>query len=229
MGWRGEGYVTGGVLTHTGRGVMSDATTTSSDGGLKEEAKQQTQEVTATAKEKVVDLTHEAGEQARHLIDEARWATRQRLEEQGDQVSQAARQWANDLRQMAEASQDNPMASLAREGAGRIDQFVSRYEQAGLDGLTDDLTQFARRRPLLFLGGTFAIGAVAARLFRHADTGPLKGAVADRTQEQGPESRQASQSPTSGAGKNPGDSNEATSVQPSPKQAQPSPTGRSDV
>lgn len=208
---------------------MSDATTTRSDGDVKEEVKQKTQEVTTTAKEKVADLTHEAGEQARHLIDEARSATRQRLEEQGDQVSQTARQWAEDLRQMAEASQANPMANLAREGADRIEQLVSRYEQEGLDGLTDDLTQFARRRPLVFLGGTFAIGAVAARLFRHADTGSLKDAVADRGQGQGPESRQASQSATSGAGKTHGGSKEGTSVQPSPKQAQPAPTGRSDV
>ena len=53
------------------------------------------------------------------------------------------------------------------EGAERqVEGLASRLEQRGPQGLMDDVTRFARRRPGVFLSGAVAAGFVVGRVVR---------------------------------------------------------------
>jgi len=61
---------------------------------------------------------------------------------------------------------------LAEVGS-RANQFAERLQTGGIDEVARDVKQFARQRPAVFLLGTFALGVVAGRTLRNADTHAL--------------------------------------------------------
>lgn len=142
-------------------------------------AKQETQQVAATAAEGARDVAHEASEQLHQVAQDASVQARELLHQAtGELKTQAGAQTeraAGGLHTLAgqiEALVDGrpeeagPVADYARQLNGKVEEFASRLEQRGPEGLLDDVQRFARRRPGAFLAGAAAAGFIASRFFR---------------------------------------------------------------
>ena len=69
---------------------------------------------------------------------------------------------------MASAGQPGPVPDMTRQLAGKSRQVASRLEEGGVQGVGDDLRQFARRQPGLFLAAAGLAGFVVTRTLRNA-------------------------------------------------------------
>ena len=69
---------------------------------------------------------------------------------------------------LAEGRPDDagPLAGYLDDAQVRVSSIADRLEQGGPQGLLDDVTAFARRRPIVFLAAAGAAGFLAGRLAR---------------------------------------------------------------
>ena len=113
----------------------------------------------------------EVKSQTSHLVNEAGVKARDRAETQLGRVAGILGQVGDELSRMADgaSSRDSYVAVLARDGADVVRRISTRLEQDGLDGATQDVKQFARRRPLMYLAGAAAAGLAIGRLTRNID------------------------------------------------------------
>jgi vacuolar-type H+-ATPase subunit H len=156
-----------------------------SDGGTRQKARevggqaaQAGGEVAATAKEKARDVAGEAGQQAREvaseagqrardLVEQARGQVRSQANSQRDRVASSLRSLGDELEAMAtKGDQAGPATELAREASDRTRALASYLEQREPGDLINEVRDFARRRPGVFLLGAVAAGVVAGRLTR---------------------------------------------------------------
>jgi vacuolar-type H+-ATPase subunit H len=127
--------------------------------------------------ERASNVVHEAQEQTRGMIDQARSEVRSQAENQASRASSMTRDLSRELRSMAESNQDGHLTTIAREGASQLERLSTRLDQGGLDGVVTDVKRFARRRPGVFLAGCAGAGFVLGRLLHNADTDALRDAV----------------------------------------------------
>jgi hypothetical protein len=136
-------------------------------------------QVASTAQDAAKDVAHEAGTQARAVVSEVSTqardlygTTRQELSEQArgktDQAAQGLRQLSDRVTALAEGrTQDaGALPGYLTDVEGRISQFAGRLEARGPEGLMDDVTRFARRRPLVFIGACAGAGFLLTRFVR---------------------------------------------------------------
>jgi hypothetical protein len=144
----------------------------------------------------VADL---AKHETSRLVDEARKTLRSQSDLQAGRVAGGARDLARQLDDLASGrgGADGPVASFAHEASSRIDSLAERLETDGLDGVTRDVKQFARRRPGTYLISAFALGIVAGRVFRNADAGALADAARPETDTSSDAPTQLNQEDTS--------------------------------
>jgi hypothetical protein len=127
-------------------------------------AQQKVSETANVAKEQVARKATQVGEQAKSTVDS-------RMNEVASElgsVAEAVRQTTHEV-----AGDDN--AVVARYGerlAGQIEGISSYLNDNGVEQVLDDLQNFARRQPAMFLGGAFMLGIVVGRFLRSsADRG----------------------------------------------------------
>ncbi|MER6496698.1 hypothetical protein [Streptomyces griseorubiginosus] len=159
-------------------------------GGLQQAAeavKEETSATTDQARQAVGEVTTTAAEQAKAVAGEARRHTGaaiedlrgRAMEEAEGQTRRAAgvlRQWAQDLSQLAEkADGESPARHLVAQVADRGHQAADYVDKQGVEGITDDLQRFARRRPGLFLGGALLAGLAVGRLGKVAGKASQSG------------------------------------------------------
>jgi hypothetical protein len=137
-----------GGMSGTGQGNQAK------DTGMK----QQAGEVASQVKDQAAQIKDQVAEKATSKLDERKDMATSGLSD----VSQVVRQTSDELR-----SRDQVMV------AGYIDQAAEQLERAtkylrGRDvrEMVSDVESFARREPALFLGGTFALGLLAARFLK---------------------------------------------------------------
>jgi hypothetical protein len=181
-----DGDSTAGSTTVGGYDTTVSSSTSDSQGGAKEQAKQaagtaadQAKQTAGTAADQGRQVADVAAGEAKKVASEATTQVRgllqettSQLEDQGrtqrDRIVEVLRSLGDDLERMA-ASADSGMASnLAHEVADR-----SRTLSSHLDGrepreLLDDVRSFARRKPGVFIVGSLVAGVVAGRLARGA-------------------------------------------------------------
>lgn len=125
------------------------------------------QEVAGTAREGAAEVAKETAAQGRYLYERAR---DQAADETGAQVRRMAagvRRIADDLRHMGdEAKPDSPATSLVRQAADRGQRLADRLDRQGPDELLNEVKDFARRRPGLFLAGAALVGFAVSRVGR---------------------------------------------------------------
>lgn len=97
----------------------------------------------------------------------------QRADQGKDQAAQTISRLAGSMRQVSTDLQgDQPqIAGVARTAAEQAERLASYMERTDARQMITTVEDAARRQPLLFLGGAFAIGLVAARLLK-AGSGP---------------------------------------------------------
>ena len=148
-------------------------------------------EVAGTAQTAAKDVTAEAGAQARAVVDEVSsqardlYATaRRELADQAQAKSATAadgiRRLSNQVSALAEGrtSEAGPLVGYARDAQDRLAQLASRLDERGPEGLLDDVSTFARRRPLVFIGACAGAGFLLTRFVR---AGSASGSHASTT------------------------------------------------
>ncbi|MFC8732540.1 hypothetical protein ACFT5B_08790 [Luteimicrobium sp. NPDC057192] len=145
-------------------------------GGALSAAKDASSEVLGEAQGRAADVVGETKEQARSLLDQTR-------SELTDQAAQQQRSLAGNLRSVGD---ELSRMSSAAEDPGYATDLVSRASGAvtgAADWLDDrepgdvlgELSDFARRQPLVFLAAAGLAGVVAGRLVRGMKDAPSDG------------------------------------------------------
>ena len=154
---------------------------TQSATGTAEVARAEARSVGEKTKAEVTEVGDEAKYQAKRLAGEARERARERADDQLARTGSTLKKVSEELRSMAEASSDGDgyLAGMARDGATVLDDMAGRFQDGGLDRAMEDVRQFARRRPVVFLAGAFAVGVGLGRLTRATDIQKVAAAVRD--------------------------------------------------
>jgi hypothetical protein len=135
-------------------------------------AKEQVQHVAATAADQAQSLAHEAMSQVTEQLG-------QQTTDQRDRLVGTLRTFGDQLEEMASSAGPGLAKDAAREVADRARSLGSTLDGREPGQLLDDVRDFARRRPGVFLLGALAAGVVAGRLVRGATEGVAAAAVAD--------------------------------------------------
>jgi hypothetical protein len=114
------------------------------------------------------EVGREASESVGQLAGRAADVGLQRADQGKDQAAQTISRLAGSMRQVStDLEGEQPMiagaARTAAEQAERLATYMERTDTRQIIGSVEDA---ARRQPLLFLGGAFALGVVAARLLK---------------------------------------------------------------
>ena len=119
---------------------------------------------TGTGAGKDVDLVDDAKGFAGTMVDQAQSVV-------GGQLSRQQERSAGELGKVAEALRgtnlsDTVAGPYVEKAAAMIDRFSGSVRNATLDDTVRAVESYARREPLLFLGGAFAIGLLAGRFLK---------------------------------------------------------------
>jgi hypothetical protein len=106
---------------------------------------------------------------ARGVMDRVRQGAKSQLSSQKDRATDGLGQLAQAVRQSTSAFRDHQQDTVAHyldAAANRIEGFSQRIREQDLDDLMRDVQQFARRRPAIFIGSAFIVGALTARFLK---------------------------------------------------------------
>ncbi|MEU1508130.1 hypothetical protein [Kitasatospora sp. NPDC005748] len=121
-------------------------------------------EAVGTAKDQASEVVGEAGAQVRDLLAEARDQVQEQARAQTGRLAENVRRLAHELRDMADHGKPDSAATAAvGQLADGGHQVADRLERRGPDGLLEDVQDFARRRPGVFLAGAALAGFALGR------------------------------------------------------------------
>lgn len=146
---------------------------------LAEVATSEAAEVATTAAESVRDVVEEASAQVKsvatqtrqqidELVGKSRDELRLQAEQRGSQAAGQLRTLSEQITALTEGRPESagPLVGYLGDIEGQVRQLASRLEHGGAQGLVDDVSSFARRRPGLFLAAAVGAGFVAGRVAR---------------------------------------------------------------
>lgn len=150
-------------------------------------AGRQAQEVKEAVKDQAAQLAQELSSQGRGLVEETRQQLHSQADEQTQSLAQALFRWGYETQALVDGRPDEaPMVrQYAQQCADKLNGVASEIEERGVEGLIDEVAQFARRRPGAFLLGAAVIGFGGGRLLRGAGTHdePSAGATVNGERE----------------------------------------------
>jgi len=122
-----------------------------------------------SAKQTASQVASQAQQQAGQVVEQAKQQTKSQLTTQKSNaaqslqsVAQAADQFSQQLRQ----NNQEPLAGFVSQASGQIRRASSYLNANDVGDILDDVEDIARRQPVLFLGGAFLLGALAARFLK---------------------------------------------------------------
>jgi hypothetical protein len=119
------------------------------------------------AKEQVANVAAEAGDQVKDLIAQTRSELTSQAAQQQDRIAKGLRALSQELKAMTEHDgQAGPATDVAQQGAERTERVASWLEEREPGNLLEEATQFARRKPGMFLLLMAGAGVMAGRLTR---------------------------------------------------------------
>lgn len=133
-----------------------------------ERAKDEAGRLGETAKQEAGQVFEDAKQQGRELFTDTADRIKEEARGQTQRASENLRSLSSEFRSMADSSQDQGSAvSWVRMGADRIESIADRLDSGGVEGLVQDVGDFARRNPTTFLAVTFSAGLIAGRLMKN--------------------------------------------------------------
>jgi hypothetical protein len=110
-------------------------------------------------------LTSEALDSARQLVRNGSTEVRGQLQQQTTRAAEAARTASSQLLALARGDTQNGerAQALVQSIGSRLQEVAERLDTEGFDGVARQTSDFARRRPMVFLGGMALAGFVAGR------------------------------------------------------------------
>lgn len=115
---------------------------------------------------KDVDLVNDAKGIADKVVGQARGLVSSQIDKQKESSAGELGKVAHALRQSGEGLSDTMAGPYIEKAAAMIDRVSGSVRNANLRDSVRSTERFARREPLLFLGGAFAIGLLAARFLK---------------------------------------------------------------
>jgi hypothetical protein len=133
-----------------------------------ETASEGVREVADEVKAQAQAVAGEARQQFDDLVGQARAEFRQQAEQRNEQAASRLRSLSEQLVALAEGRTESAgsLVGYLRDVDGQVRNLATRLEQRGPDGVVEDLSGFARRRPGVFLAGAVGIGFVIGRAAR---------------------------------------------------------------
>ncbi|MCJ1710184.1 hypothetical protein MT344_03165 [Clavibacter michiganensis subsp. phaseoli] len=152
------------------------------------DAKAGTEHVAGVAKDEASKVASEAKSQAQDLLAQTRDQLREQTGVQQERAAGSLRTLSDELRDMGDKSDSTGLAGeLVAQVAQRAGSAASYLEGRDPGTLLQDVTDFARRRPGLFVGLAVVAGVAAGRLTRsltseahdrkEAEQAPVEGAT----------------------------------------------------
>lgn len=134
---------------------------------VSEHARAAGSETVATAGRGVTKVKDETVSQARDLVGQARDQVTAQANTQLGQLGSTMRRLAAELEEMGNHSDHDGMArSVVTEAAQRTHRLADMVEGREITELLEDVRDFARRRPGVFLAGAAAFGVLVGRIGR---------------------------------------------------------------
>lgn len=124
-------------------------------------------------KTKVQDLGQDAAAAARAKVDEAAHAAQSRATAEVSAVANAADAASDEL---PSGSIQAQMADQVAAGAEYLAQSVADMD---VNAVTQQITDFARRNPLVFIGGAALAGVALSRFLKARDPSPIAQTYSD--------------------------------------------------
>ncbi|MEW1910041.1 hypothetical protein AB0442_16550 [Kitasatospora sp. NPDC085895] len=126
---------------------------------------QEASQVAGTAKDQAGKVAGEAQEQARQLVGGLREEIVGQVRSQSERLARGVRGAADDLERMGgQGDGDSTAAMVVQRLAGAGHGIADRLERQGPRGLWDEVENFARRRPGMFLAGAALAGFAVSRI-----------------------------------------------------------------
>lgn len=148
-------------------------------------AAQTGQHVAHTAAEQGRMAGREASQKARGLVDQAQAEVKGQAADQQNRAASGLRTIGNQLRSMADKSEEQGMATdLVHQTSDRVQHVADWLEQREPGQVVEDVRDFARRHPGTFLTGAAIAGVLAGRMTRNMARGAKQGGDM-RAQEMG--------------------------------------------
>jgi len=134
--------------------------------------------VTGQVKETVGQVAGQAQQAAGQVADQARQQMSSRMADQKDRAAEGLTGVAHALRQTSQQLREQDQQAVTgylESAASQVERISNYLKHNDLGGLIDDVEHFARRQPVLFLGGTFVLGLLGARFLKSSR--PTTGAA----------------------------------------------------
>lgn len=130
-------------------------------------AKDEAKHVAQTAKHEAKQVGREARTQASRLYHQARTELSDQASHQQERLAGGLRSASGELRGMADSSTNGGVATdLVRQASDRLDGVASWLGARDPRGVLDEVSRYARRRPLVFIGVAALAGVLVGRLTR---------------------------------------------------------------
>jgi hypothetical protein len=131
-------------------------------------AAEQAKGVASVASEQVATVGSQAVDQARTVLDSASGDVRDQLEQRLRTLSEQARTTAEELQALVDGRPEDAgrTKELAQSASQRIGQMADKADELGVQGVVEEVTDLARRRPVLFLAGAATAGILVGRMAR---------------------------------------------------------------
>jgi hypothetical protein len=127
-------------------------------------------EVVSAVSERTSAVAGTAKQQLSSIIDQTKSELRTQAEGQGHQVINGLRTLSDQVSALSSGRPEEAgqVGVLLDEGRQRLQSYLGSLELRGPQGMVDDVTRFARRRPGMFLIGAGVAGFAIGRLVRSA-------------------------------------------------------------
>lgn len=131
-------------------------------------AKESAANVAGEAKQQAAGLASEAAGHARGVLDSALSTAREQGDQQATRAVGGLRTLSDQARALSEGRTDQAgrLGDLVTQAGDRASSLAGRLESGGIQGVVDDVSGFARRRPGLFLAAAAGLGFLAGRALR---------------------------------------------------------------
>lgn len=116
------------------------------------------------------DAKSAAARQANEATEAVKAKAGETVENARSDLAASTEDTADRVREAGDAFEPNSLVTAAADRiADNLSQAASAVRTADLGSLQDDLTEFARRNPLIFFGGAAALGFLVARMMKASE------------------------------------------------------------
>ncbi|SFB90594.1 hypothetical protein SAMN04487968_102239 [Nocardioides terrae] len=134
-------------------------------------ASDESRHLAGVAQNEAGKVASEAANQARRVLDDAMTQAGEQSKEQKDRLAGTLRSFGDDLESMTSQASPGLAADMTRQVSGYARSISDHLQNREPGELLDDVRQFARRRPGVFLLGALVAGVAVGRMARGAADG----------------------------------------------------------